>query len=357
MRRLEIGVFLPVGKNGFILSTNTPAYYPSYADNLAITRLAEDLGLDYAFSMAKWRGFGGATEFWDSSLESFSLMAALAAATSRIKLIATVNPLLFHPTLMSKMAATVDDVSAGRLGLNIITGAILGEYEQMGILPEGYDANRYAYASEWVHVLKRLWSETSVTHDGEYFHLVDCVSEPKPVQKPHPFLVCAAASEEGLRFTAREAQYSFINGKDLADVKAKSLRAKEIAAEEGSTFKTAVSTLLSIGETKDDADACWEHLIEGADLEGITNMGNAFSGQTRDKIKERGAQLLDDRPKIHTGRAIVGGGKQIADEIIGLAYEGNIDSILLIFPDYLEGLRRFGSTVMPLLAASLDVGS
>jgi pyrimidine oxygenase len=357
MRRLEIGVFLPVGKNGFVLSSNTPVYYPSYADNLAITVLAEEMGLDYVFSMAKWRGFGGATHFWDASLESFSLTSALAAATQRIRLIATVNPLLFHPALMSKMAATIDDVSGGRLGLNIITGAIIGEYEQMGVLPAGYDSRRYEYAAEWVHVLKRLWSEERVTHHGEFFTLIDCVSEPKPQQRPHPFLVCAASSDEGLRFTAREAQYSFINGKDLNDVKAKSLHSKKIAAEEGRAVKTAVSTLLAIGSTDEKAEKYWQHLMDGADLDAISNMGNAFSGQTREKSQERGVQILGDRRKINTGRAVIGSSRSIANEIIALAFEGDVDSILLVFSDYTEGLKRFGDDVMPLLADVLDVGT
>src|SRR5262249_37909566 len=162
-------------------------YYPSYRDQLEITLLSEEIGLDYVFSMLKWRGFGGATQFWDASLDSFSLMAALAAVTHRVKLIATVNPLLYHPTLMAKMSAPIQDVSAGRLGMNIITGSTLGEYAEMGILPDGYDQKRYALASEWVQVVKRLWAEPTVTHHGEYFHLEDCVSEPKP--RPRPFLV------------------------------------------------------------------------------------------------------------------------------------------------------------------------
>src|SRR5262249_14372458 len=151
-------------KGGFIRSTNALPYHPSYRDNLEITLLAEQLGLDFVFAMAKWRGFFGTTHFWDSSLESLSVITALAAATERVQLIARVNPLLFHPTLMAKMAATVDDVGGGRLGLNIITGATLGEYSQMGILPDGYDERRYAYATEWLQVLKRLWVEPSVTH-------------------------------------------------------------------------------------------------------------------------------------------------------------------------------------------------
>ena len=52
---------------------NAPAYYPSYRDQLKITRLSEQIGLDYVFSTLKWRGFGGATDFWDASLDSFPL--------------------------------------------------------------------------------------------------------------------------------------------------------------------------------------------------------------------------------------------------------------------------------------------
>jgi len=355
MKRLEIGVFLPIGKQGFVLSTNAQAYVPSFADQLEITRIAEDIGLDYVFSMAKWRGFGGTTQFWDSSFESFSLMAALAATTDRIRLIATVNPLLFHPALMAKMAATVDEVSQGRLGLNIITGSVLSEYTQMGVLPDNYDQRRYEYASEWMHVLKRLWSEDHVTHDGEFFQLVDCVSEPKPVQRPRPQIICAASSEEGLRFTAREADYSFINGDGLEGVKQQSLNSKRIALEEGTTIKTATTTLLGIRGTTEEASTYWEHLMEGADDEAIFNMGTAFSQRTREN-KKRGALLLDGKKKIHSGRPFVGAPQQIADEIIKLAVEGDIDSILLVFPDYVDGLRRFGSDVMPLLSEAIDVG-
>src|SRR5205814_7356113 len=102
-----------------------------------------------------------------------------------------------------------------------------------GLIPEGYDRNRYEYATEWVQVLKRLWSESRVTHDGKYFHLKDCVSEPKPVQKPRPFLVCAASSDEGFRFTARETDISFISSRSLDVIKQRSLQAKQIAASEG----------------------------------------------------------------------------------------------------------------------------
>jgi pyrimidine oxygenase len=282
-------------------------------------------------------------------------MTALAAATSRVALIATVNPLLFHPTLMAKMAATADDVSDGRLGLNLITGATLREYEQMGVLPEDYDRRRYAYAAEWLGVLKRLWSEPSVTHQGEFFHLQDCVSEPKPVQKPHPFLVCAGASDEGLSFTAGVADYSFINGKDHAALRQISDRVKALAAENGRTIKTAASAMLMIADTRAEAEAQWAHLVDGADVEALTNSGNILVAQSRERAQAYGAERLAGK-KINTGQLIMGSPQDVADGLTELVTEGGIDSFVTMFPDYLDGLKRFGRDVMPLLRRSLDVG-
>ena len=253
MQKLELGVFLPIGNNGFLMSKTAPQYAPSFELNKEIAILAETLGFDYVFSMSKWRGFGGATHFWDQTLESITLMTGLAAVTSRIGIIATMQPVLFPPVLAAKMAATIDDLSGGRFGINIVTGSFLDEYEQMGILPPDYDKKRYQYASEWIHVIKRLWTEDSVTFDGEYFHLADCQCGPKPVQKPHPFIVCAGTSHEGFGFTGREGNYSFIGGSTVAITAQLSRRVKQIATDHGREIKAATTLLPIFGETEEDA--------------------------------------------------------------------------------------------------------
>src|ERR1044071_8086585 len=89
-RVMEIGVFIPIGSNGWLVSTPSPQYKPSFELNKQTTLNAERYGLDFVLSMIKLRGFGGKREFWDHNLESFTLMAGLAAITERIKLFATV---------------------------------------------------------------------------------------------------------------------------------------------------------------------------------------------------------------------------------------------------------------------------
>jgi pyrimidine oxygenase len=116
---IELGVFLPVINNGWVISTAAPQYQPSYAMNKAMTLLAEDLGFRFVLSPVKYRGFGGPTEHWDYVLESFEVMAALAEATDRIQLYGSVALPTVHPAITARRGATIDHIAQGRFGINI----------------------------------------------------------------------------------------------------------------------------------------------------------------------------------------------------------------------------------------------
>ncbi len=347
MKALELGIFLPIGRNGFIISQTAPQYDPSFAMNKQIAQRAEALGFDYVFSMSKWRGFGGATGFWDASLESLTLMTGLAAVTSRIGIIATVQPVLFPPAVAAKLTATIDDISNGRLGINIVTGATLEEYEPMGVLPPDYGPNRYRYAAEWLHVVKRLWTEDAVTFDGEWFHLKDCRSAPKPVRRPHPTLVCAALSDEGSAFTAKECDYSFLGGKSVEQIKQFSRRIKTLAAEAGREIKTATTILAVIDDSDAAAERRWKRYQDGADLEALANIAAAFGRESTETARMRLEK--ETRSVSFTGRAVTASPATLAEMLHDLADDGGVDSVQLLFVDYLEGMERFAADVMPLL--------
>ncbi len=98
---MKIGVFVPIGNNGWLISTHAPQYMPTFELNKAIVQKAEHYHFDFALSMIKLRGFGGKTEFWDHNLESFTLMAGLAAVTSKkIQIYATAATLTLPPAIV-----------------------------------------------------------------------------------------------------------------------------------------------------------------------------------------------------------------------------------------------------------------
>ena len=111
---MRFGIFLPNGSNGYIPSKGSPIYEPTFEHNKRISQEAEDLGFDFVLSMMKYRGFGGETGYWDSCLESFTLMSAIASVTSSIGLFPSISILSQHPAVVARMIATIDVISAGR---------------------------------------------------------------------------------------------------------------------------------------------------------------------------------------------------------------------------------------------------
>ena len=105
---MRLGIFIPIGNNGWLISTTSPQYKPTFDLNNAIVQKAETFGFDFALSMIKLHGFGGPSQFWDYNLESFTLMAGLAAVTQRIQLFATCAVLTMPPPITARMAVTID---------------------------------------------------------------------------------------------------------------------------------------------------------------------------------------------------------------------------------------------------------
>ena len=205
---MKIGLFIPIGNNGWLISSTAPQYKPSFDLNRIIVQKAEACGIDFALSMIKLRGFGGKTEFWDHNLESFTLMAGLAAVTSRIQLYATVATLVIPPAIAARMAVTIDSISHGRFGLNVITGWQRPEYSQMGMWPgDAYFGRRYEYLADYVQIMRDLWETGHSDRKGDFFQMEDCRLSPLP-QVPMK-IVCAGASDAGMAFSAQFADYVF----------------------------------------------------------------------------------------------------------------------------------------------------
>jgi len=343
MRKLELGVFMPVGSNGFLMSEAAPRYHPTFELHRAITRKAEAIGLDYVFSMGKWMGFGGKTDFWKETIEPITMAAALAASTSRIKIFSTINPLLFAPAVAAKMIATVDGISGGRFGINIVTGNTMEELEQLGVVPDGYSEFRYDYADEWITAIKLLWSQDRTTFKGRFFELTDCVSDPKPVQKPAVQIVSAGLSGAGLAFGVKHSDYQFI-GADKANI------ANLRKAGEGRAVPIKASTNIMpiFGATDAEADSKLAELIARRDDGALENLIESFERDNRGSYKNRTDYLrLPHVVGFGNGMPVTGTPKTVAAKLASIALDTGLDAIQFTFIDFLSDLDILGAEVLP----------
>ena len=154
----------------------------------------ESLGIDSLWFIDRLIGNG-------PYLDPLTLMASMAARTRTIKFGPSVLALsLRNPVLLAKEIATIDYLSGGRIIPAVGLGAdIEGEAEAAGINPQ----ERGRRTDEAIQVMRRLWTDDTVTFEGRYFQLHDVRLQPKPVQKPCPPVWIGGRSEAALKRLAR----------------------------------------------------------------------------------------------------------------------------------------------------------
>jgi pyrimidine oxygenase len=352
---LELGIFLPVTNNGWILSPSAPPTPPTFALNRAIAQDVEARGFHFLLAQSVWRGHGGVTDFWNTSLEGFTLMTALDAVTERLGLVASVQPLLYPPPVAAKMVATAEDVTGGRFGINVVAGANLREFEQMGVLPADGGSVRYDYASEWIEAVKRLWGdEPSVSTSGDWLALDGCVSKPKPRQLPHPPVVCAGSSPRGMQFALEHGTHAFIGGRDLEDLAAINARYRVAAAEAGRSIKTYTAVQYLIADTDDEAAAQVQRYRDDPDVDAVADLVGEYSRSGAGESLRR--TIVEAGEHVFFGGIIAGSPETVADHVAAIDAAG-LDGVLVMFPDWFDGIARFCDEVLasrPGLAAPAD---
>jgi pyrimidine oxygenase len=349
-RAVEVGVFIPVGNNGWITSVNAPKTPGSYEHNLEVTLLAEKMGFDFVLSMAKWRGYGGPSNHWDVTLESLTTMAGLAQATSTINVWGTVHMMIFPPAIVAKMVATLDQISKGRVGLNLVSGSNPFDLGQMGLWRQLDHAQRYGLADEWIKVVKRLWTEDRVDHKGEFYELVDCVSNPKPSKMPT--IICAGASDRGFQFTIDNCHASFFTASDDETSIKRGKRAKELAAKAGKPeFKSYGLLTLIPGATDREAEERLAYFDAGVDREALATQAMEYSSDVSAKQNFAAQYFINQNEHVSSvlGGAMTGSAETLALRLAKTITESELDGITLIVPDFVDDLKTIGEKVLPLL--------
>jgi len=349
---MEVGVFIPIGNNGWLISETSPQYMPSFELNKEIVQKAEKYGFDFALSMIKLRGFGGKTQFWEHNLESFTLMAGLAAVTKKIKIFATAATLTMPAPIVARMAATIDSIAPGRFGINLITGWQKAEYDQMGLWPgESHYSDRYNYLAEYATVLKELMETGQSDFKGRYLEMHDCRVNPHPKDVK---IICAGSSDEGLAFTAQYADYSFALGKGTNTPTAFAPVNARLAAARAKTGRDVGSYILFMiiaDDTDEKAMAKWQLYRDGADQEALawlTNQAapNAKGGTSNTNTTQLAAP--ESAVNLNMG-TLVGSYESVArmlDEVAGVP---DTKGVLLVFDDFVRGVEDFGTKIQPLM--------
>src|ERR1700675_789283 len=216
------------------------------------------------------------------SLDAWSTAAALAAVTERIELMVAVRPTFHLPALLAKQAANIDQISNGRLKLNVVSSWWADEARKYGVGFEQHD-DRYARTSEWLDILDGVWKQDHFSYSGKYYRIEDNVLQPKPMSRPHPLLYAGGESEAAKNLIAQKCDAYLMHGDPPERVAAKIADLSERRAKFGlPPMQFGVAGYAIVRETEAAAKR---------ELERITDVKQTASGFANYQQWLNGTQL------------------------------------------------------------------
>ena len=345
----KLGIFSANCSSGMAVTKVPERWVNSWENNLRLAQMCDAAGLDFMLPIARWVGYGGETDFHHNVLETVTWAAGLLAGTERISVIATMHTAFNHPVVVAKQIATIDQIGAGRAGLNIVAGWNKPEYDALGVqLPDDHET-RYAYAQEWFDIVKKLWREKNrFDWNGKYFHLTQVHSDPKPVNGTPP-IINAAGSKQGRVFATKNANFLFTSAVDLERSRKEIIELKDQAKHHGREVDVLTFSYVVCRPTQKEAEDYHRYYVdENADWQAVDNLmhlqlahAQSFPHDLLMKIRHRFAGG-------HGGVPLVGTPEQVADGILKL-HEVGFGGTTLAFVNYVDEFPYFRDTVLPLL--------
>jgi len=268
---------------------------------------------------------------------SMTLLAYLAAKTSRIRLGTAVVVLPWHnPVLIAEQAATLDLLSGGRFDFGVGKGYRKPEFSGFCI-PMAEGAERFDEAME---IIRKAWtSEGRFSHHGKRWHYDDIVVEPEPIQRPHPPLWLAAGSEASIRRAAREGYNLLLDQIALTDqIIERVAMFREECGKIGRAYDpamVAVARALQMFHREEDRAAALETRARV-----VKAIGDIAQGTRPDVAIEQ-----DDAPLLGLPQEVIARVQRLRD--------GGVENLLLVDPNAnVANLRAFAAEVMPAFGVS-----
>jgi FMNH2-dependent dimethyl sulfone monooxygenase len=277
------------------------------------------------------------------SLDAWSTAAALAAVTKSLELMIAVRPTFHLPALLAKQAANIDQISHGRVSLNVVSSWWAEEAKKYGVQFDQHD-DRYARTSEWLDVVDAAWKQDHFTYAGRYYSVNDLVLQPKPVARPRPTIYAGGESEAAKELIAQKCDAYVMHGDPPARVAGKiSDMASRREKRNLPRMQYGVAAYAIVRETEGEAQR---------ELRRITDVQQNAAGYQNYQQWLANTQLeervsLEDYSVSNRGlrSGLVGTSQQVADRI-GEFEEAGVDLLLLQFSPQMEEMERFSDSVI-----------
>ena len=358
--RTRFDWFVPIDGDGAHIGTLQAERPPTFQYLKSVVEAAEEGGF-YSL-LVPTRFANGLFEESAPLVETWTTVSALASVTKRARFLVAIRPGFISPGLFAQMAATLDQISGGRLDINIVAGGIQGDFERLG--EKSDHSHRYSRAEEFIEVCRALWqSPEPVDYKGRYLKLKGAVCSPGPLGDG-PTIYLGGASERALGLAGRQADVYLAWIDPVEEIARRLDRARTKFAVADRTPSFGLRTHLVVRDTEDEAWKAADDLLSRAD-ETVKRQRSATNKNTRMVGQRTQLRPAEDHRlgphlwngiatvRVNCGTALVGTPEQVADELMAYWRLGIDEFILSGFP-HVEECRRAASDLVPLVRSLID---
>ena len=347
--------FIPIDGDGEHIGMLRAERPPTFDYLRQVVQTAEDLG--YYSLLIPTRFANGLFEESAPLAETWTTATALAAVTKRIRFLIAVRPGFISTGLFAQMASALDNISGGRVDINVVPGGIQGDFERFGVSLD-HDS-RYAVAAEFIEACRKLWtSREPVTYAGSHVRLDHALVSPAPVGEPPRFYL-GGASDHALSLAGRQGDVLLAWIQPQDETAALLQRARTHYEAAGRTPRFGLRTHLIVRDTDDEAWRAAAELLARAHDDVKQQRRAVFAGTAMVGQRAQAAAHKDHRVgprlwngistvRVNCGTAIVGPPEQVVDELMGYWRLG-IDEFILSGYPHVEESRRVAAQVLPLM--------
>jgi FMNH2-dependent dimethyl sulfone monooxygenase len=348
--KLKLAIFGLNVSSGCSMTDRPETLKVTWEESKRIAQTADRLGIEAIIPVARWKGMGGKVNFNHRNFETFTWAAGLSAVTEQISIFATFHVPTVHPIRAAKEVATIDHISGGRFGLNIVAGWNEREIAMFGIPQKEHDV-RYDVADDWISLCKELWTrEGTFDYDSTHFKSPGAYSEPKPIQRPHPVLMSAGNSARGQQFAAQHTDINFVVAKDIPTAGEIAANGRRLASEKyGRRLQVFGQAYVVCRETEKEAQEFVEEYVQRqGDWEGVRNLLDVLVPNSKSALGDGWESMATNLIAGYGAIPLVGTAEQIVDKLLAF-HKAGLDGLTLSWVNYDDGLAQFGDKLLPML--------
>lgn len=346
---MRYGYWLPVF-GGWLRNVENEGMQPTWEYVSRLARRSEQIG--YSLTLIAELNLNDIKGVDAPALDAWSTAAALAAVTRELELMVAVRPTFHLPALMAKQAANIDQISNGRVSLNVVSSWWAEEARKFGVHFEQHD-DRYARTSEWLDIVDTAWKQDHFSYSGKYYSVQDTVVQPKPIAKPRPTIYAGGESEAAKNLIASKCDAYVMHGDPPERIREK---VKDLAQRRDKfglgPMKYGVAGYAIVRDSEAEAQ---RELARITDVkQSAAGYGNYQQWLANTQLEQRVS--LEDYSVSNRGlrSGLVGTPEQLRERVAEFEDAG-VDLLLLQFSPQYEEMERFAAQVIGNEAAGVQV--